>query len=168
MSASSSAIDSALWFREPATKPLEALKPTFGIVILIQTEGETSPRKICQQTGDPKCNWINPAICVLLAGCCAITLFFAFQAPFRLRANENQTSTVKFRTEIAALPARLGAQTMSRFRAHAAGRGGGYDKEVVSNCVDDSATKRRPARERLLQHKQVRVSIQSGPFSERK
>jgi hypothetical protein len=124
----------------------------------IQTEG-----KIYRQTENSKWTWSNTIVWTLLAGCCTVTLFFAFQAPFRLRANENQTSTVEFRAETAALPARLGTQTMSRFRPNASHRSG-YDKELASSSVDDSRHKRRLSRE-LVQHKQPQVCIQSGQFS---
>jgi hypothetical protein len=130
----------------------------------VQTEGEKPPRKICQQP-NPKCIWINAAVWTLLASCCTVTLFFAFQAPFRLRANENQTSAVEFRAETAAPPARLGTQTISRLRPSASDRGGGYDKEVASSSVDDTRHKRRLSRERLVRRKQPRVCIQSGQFS---
>jgi hypothetical protein len=130
----------------------------------IQTAGAVIPRKICQQTANPKSDWIHAVVWTLLAGCCALTLFFAFQAPFRLRANENQTSTVGFRAEIAALPASLRTQTMSRSWPNASDRGGGYGKEVPSSSVDDSRHKRRLSRE-LVQHKQPHVCIQAGQFS---
>jgi hypothetical protein len=133
-------------------------------VLPIQTEGDKSPKEISQQPNS-KCIWIRAVVSMLLAGCCAITFFFAFQAPFRLRANENQTSAVEFRAETAAPPARLGTQTISRFRPSASDRGGGYDKEVASSSVDDSRHKRRLSREWLVQRKQPRVCIQSGQFS---
>jgi hypothetical protein len=134
----------------------------------IQARAETWPRKVCRQAGIPQRSWVHAAICALLACCCAVTVFSVFQAPFRLRANENQTSTVKFRAETAALPASLTTQTVLRFRPHGARQNVGCNNEVAGNCVDDSARKRRPGREGLLQQKQSRVSIQSGPFSERK
>lgn len=128
----------------------------------IRTEGEKSPGNFRQQS-NPKCSWINAMVWTLLAGCCALTLFFAFQAPFRLRATENQTSAVEFRAETAALPAGLGTQTMSRFRPNASHQGG-YDKEVASSSVDDSRHKRRLSRE-LVQHKHPQVCSESGQFS---
>jgi hypothetical protein len=122
------------------------------------------PRMICRQTGSPKCSWIHAGVWTLLAGCCAVTLFFAFQAPFRLAVNGSKTDSLKLRSETTALPARLGTQTMSHFRPNAI-RGGGYDKEVASSSVDYSRRKRRLSHELVL-HKQPQVSIRSGQFSE--
>jgi CheY-like chemotaxis protein len=204
MSASKSAFNSAVWFREPASDAVELKAPRLtpdvvvfyiaipredGLGVLrrlqerrgtarvsilavcdeepkalpTQTEGKISPRRIYRQTENPQWSWSNTIVWTLLAGCCTVTLFFAFQAPFRLRANENQTSTVEFRAETAALPARLGSQTMSRFRPGASHRSG-YDKELASSSVDDSRHKRRLSRE-LVQHRQPQVCIQSGQFS---
>ncbi len=132
----------------------------------IQIGGDHLPRKICRQTANPKSSWINAVVWTLLAGCCAITLFFAFQAPFRLGVSENQASAEKFRTEVAALPVRLAEQTMSRLRPHYSHRVGGYDKEGVSDSSDDSLHKRRLPRERLVQEKQSRVGIQAGQISD--
>lgn len=134
----------------------------------IQTAREALPKKICPQTANPTCSWINAVIWTLLAGCCAVTFFFAFEAPFRLSANGNQTDPLKFRAEIAALPASLGVQTTSRSRVYVSHRGGEYDKEVVSSSFGDSRQKRRLPRARLLQQKQSRLFVQSGQFSDRK
>jgi hypothetical protein len=205
MSASSSANNSALWFREPAIDAVEPEAPmqAAGFVVLhiaipsqdrltvlrqlrrrrgvarvlllavcdkerkelaIQIGGDHLPKKICRETASPKSSWINAVVWTLLAGCCAVTLFFAFQAPFRLPANGSKTDSLKLRSEIAALPARLGMQTMSCFRPNAFHRGGGYDKELASSSVDDSRHKRRLSRE-LVQHRQPQVCIQSGQFS---
>jgi hypothetical protein len=204
MSASSSASDSALWFREPAIDAVEreSAMQMSGVVVLhiaipgqdrlsvlqrfrervradrvlilavydedrkalpIQTAEEVLSRKICRQTANPKSSWINAGVWTLLAGCCAVTLFFAFQVPFRLPANGSKTDSLKLRSETAALPARLGTQTMSRFRLNASHRGG-CDKELASSSVDDSRHKRRLSRE-LVQHKQPQVCIPSGQFS---
>ena len=134
----------------------------------IRTQADNAPENVCQGTPNPKRGWINAVVWTLLAGCCAVTLFFAFQAPFRLRANENLANSVKLRSEIAALPAGLETQTMSRFRHSASQQGGGYDKEVVSSSVSDSRHRRMPIREGLVQHKQPRVCVQSGLFSDRR
>jgi hypothetical protein len=207
MSASSSASDSAFWFRDPAIDAVESeapmqtasfvvlhiaipgqdrltvlrqLRPRRGVarVLLlavcheerkelpIQIGGNRLPRKIWRPTASPRSSWINAVVWTLLAGCCAITLFFALQAPFRLGVSENQASTVKFRSEVAALPVRLAEQTMSRLRPHYSHRVGGYDKEGASDSSDDSLHKRRLPRERLVQKKQSRVGIQAGQISD--
>jgi hypothetical protein len=84
---------------------------------LIQAETDYSAWKICQPTAHPKRGWVHAVICVLLVGCCAITVFSVFQAPLGFRSKGGLTEVEKVRTEIAALPVRLGAQTMSRIYA---------------------------------------------------
>jgi hypothetical protein len=73
----------------------------------IQVVSEAWPKKIRGQVGNTRCRWVNAVVLALLAGCCAVTIFFAFQAPFRLRTNESHGSAGAFRGEIAALPIRL-------------------------------------------------------------
>jgi hypothetical protein len=131
----------------------------------IRTEPETCQWKIRRRFENTKGSWIHATIFGLLAGCCAITFFFVFQPPFRLRANENQANTGDFRTEIAALPIRSAAQTISDFRAQRSRRSGSDDRELASSFIDDSGPKRRLPRERLIQRKQPRVHIESAEFS---
>jgi hypothetical protein len=133
---------------EPAAKP-------------IQAESDAWPRKIRRRIENTKGSWVHPVISVLLAGCCAITVFFAFQAPFRLGANANRAGTGEFRGEIAALPTRSAGQTVSDFRAQRSHRSGG-DREVVSSSFDDSGHKRRLAREHIAQRKQPNIRIESA------
>jgi hypothetical protein len=127
----------------------------------VQTEAETWRWKI-RQFENTRGSWVHAVIFALLAGCCAITVFFAFQVPFRLRSNESHASIGQLRSEIAALPIRAGGQTMSVFRAHRSHRSAGDDRELASSSFDDSGHKRRPPRERLIQRKQLRFHIESA------
>jgi hypothetical protein len=133
----------------------------------IQAVSETWPGKSRGRFENAKCSWVHAAIFALVAGCCAITVFFAFQAPFRLRANESRVSTGEFRGEIAALPVRLAGQTMADFRTHRPHRSTGDDREVMSSSFDDSNHKRRMTREHLAQRKQLRIHMESAEFSRR-
>jgi hypothetical protein len=130
----------------------------------ILAEAETCPGKICRRFENIKGTWIHAIILALLTSCCAITFFFAFQAPFRLRVvNEDLANPTTFRTEIAALPAPLKTQTTSRFRAHGSKQNAGYHQ--TDSPLDDSPYKRRAPRERPFQQKQSQVSIRPGQFS---
>jgi hypothetical protein len=101
----------------------------------------------------------------LLVGCCAITVFFAFQVPFRLLANGNHVSPGEFRGEISALPIRLAGQTGSDFRTPRSHRSGSDDKELASSSFADSGSRRGLRRERLVQRKQTRLNIEPAAFS---
>jgi hypothetical protein len=130
----------------------------------IRAEVETCPEKICRRFANTKGSWVHTMIFALLTSCCAITFFFAFQAPFRLRVvNEDLANPTTFRTEIAALPATLKTQTISRFRAHGSQQNAGYHK--TDDPLDDSPRKRRVPREHPFQQKQSQVSIRPGQFS---
>jgi hypothetical protein len=121
----------------------------------IQAEAETCPGKICRRFENTKGTWIHAIILALLTSCCAITFFFALQAPFRLRVvNEDLANPTTFRTEIAALPAPVKTQTILGFRAHGPKQNAGYHQ-----------TDRRVPRERPFQQKQSLVSIRPGQFS---
>jgi hypothetical protein len=133
----------------------------------IQAFAEPWPGKIRRRFENAKDGWVHSVIFALVAGCCAVTVFFAFQAPFRLRANESHGSTGEFRGEIAALPIRLAGQTMADFRTHRPHRSGGDDREVVSSSLDDSSHKRRLTRDHLAQRQQPRIHIESAEFSRR-
>jgi hypothetical protein len=130
----------------------------------IQTKSEIWPRKSRWRCEDAKDRWIYAIIFALLAACCAITLFFALQAPFRLRAKD-QGCIGEFRGEIAALPIETGA--ISDFRSHGSHRVGGNNREVVTSSFADSGQKTRRPREQLVQRKPARVRIQSAEFSRR-
>ena len=129
----------------------------------IRAEVETCSGKICRRFENTKGSWVHAMIFALLAGCFAVTLFFAFQAPFRLRVNEDLANPTTFRAEIAALPATLKSQTISRFPAHGSQQNAGYHK--TENALDDSPRKRRVLRERQPQQRQSEVSIRPGQFS---
>jgi len=131
----------------------------------IQSETEIWPRKICQQTTNPKKGWARAAIYTLLVSCFALTLFSVFQAPIRLRANENLANPMILRTEIAALPATLKTHAVSRLRAPGSQQNAGYSK--ADNPIDDSPPKRRVPREHPFQQRQSQESIRSGQFSDR-
>jgi hypothetical protein len=133
----------------------------------IQAVSEAWPGKIRGRFENAKGGWLPSVIFALVAGCCAITVFFAFQAPFRLRANDRQGSTGEFRHEIAALPIRLAGQTMADSRTHRPHRSGGDDREAVNTSSDDSGHKRRLPREHLAQRKQPRIQVESAEFSTR-
>ena len=133
----------------------------------IQAVSATWPGKSRGRFENAKGGWVHAAIFALVAGCCAITVFFAFQAPFRLRANESHVSTGEFRGEIAALPIRLAGQTMADFRTYRPHRNAGDDREVMSSSFDDSNHKRRMTREHLAQRKQLRIHMESAEFSRR-
>jgi hypothetical protein len=133
----------------------------------IQAVSEAWPGKIRGRFENAKGGWLPSVIFALVAGCCAITVFFAFQAPFRLRANESHGSTGEFRGEIAALPIRLAGQTMADSRTHRPHRSGGDDREAVNTSSDDSGHKRRLPREHLAQRKQPRIQVESAEFSTR-
>lgn len=193
MSASNSAFDSALWFRQPAITtvgPYQAVKQTFAVVILyitmpaqdrlsalqlrrerteatrvipIRDEAERGSRKICKQTANPNGSWVHAAIYTLLAGCCAITFFSVCQAPFRILPNG--TDAVKSGVEIAALPAGLTTQSTSH-RVH--GRQQNAGEEAAGNSVGDALHKRKPSHERAFQQKQSRRCIQAGQLAQRK
>ena len=131
----------------------------------IRAEVETCPEKICRRFENTKGSWVHTMIFALLTSCCAITFFFVFQASFRLRVvNEDLANPTTFRTEIAALPATLKAQTISRFRAHGSQQNAGSHK--TDDPLDDSPPKRRVPRERPFQQKQSQVSNRPGQFSE--
>jgi hypothetical protein len=131
----------------------------------IRAEAETCPSKIGRRFENTKASWVHTLIFALLTSCCAITLFFAFQAPFRLRVvNEDLAYPTTFRTEITALPAPLKTQTMLGFRAHGSQQNAGYHQ--TDSPLDDSLHKRRLPRERLVQKKQSRVGIQAGQISD--
>ena len=130
----------------------------------IRAEAETCPSKICRRFENAEGSWVHAMIFALLTSCCAITFFFAFQAPFRLRVvNEGLTNPTTFRTEIAALPAPLKTQTMLAFRAHGSQQNAGYHQ--TDSLLDDSPYKRRMPRERPFQQKQSQSSIRPGQFS---
>lgn len=130
----------------------------------IRAEVETCPEKICRRFENTKGSWVRTMIFALLTSCCAITFFFAFQAPFRLRVvNEDLAYPTTFRTEITALPAPLKTQTMLGFRAHGSQQNAGYHQ--TDSLLDDSPYKRRMPRERPFQQKQSQVSIRPGQFS---
>jgi hypothetical protein len=130
----------------------------------IQAEAETCPGKICRRFENINGTWIHAIILALLTGCCAITFFFAFQAPFRLWVvNEDFANPTTFRTEIAALPAPVKTQTILGFRAHGSKQNAGYHQ--TDSPLDDSSYKRRVPRERPFQQKQSQVSIRPGQFS---
>jgi hypothetical protein len=129
----------------------------------IRAEPEIYPGKICRRFEHIGRSWVYGMIFALLTSCCAIIFFFAFQAPFRLRVNEDLPSPEKFRSETAALPATLKTQAMSRFRAHGSPQNAGYHK--TDNRLDDSPHKSRAPRERPFQQRQSQVSIRPGQFS---
>jgi hypothetical protein len=133
----------------------------------IQAVSEAWPGRIRGRFENARSAWVHGVIFALVAGCCAITVFFAFQAPFRLRANESHGSTGGFRGEIAALPIRLAGQTMADFRTHRPRRNGGDDREVVSSSLDDPSHKKKLARDHLAPRKQPRIHIESAEFSRR-
>jgi hypothetical protein len=126
----------------------------------VRTAAENSPSKICRRLENAEGSWIHTMIFALITSCCAITFFFAFQAPFRLPVvNENLADPTTFRTEIAALPAPLKTRTIPSFHAHGSQQNAGYHQ------TDDSPCKRRVPRERPLQQKQSQASIRPGQFS---
>lgn len=133
----------------------------------IQRESEIRPSKIRRRFEGTKGIWVRAVILALLAGCCAVTFFFAFQLPFRLRANGNQANTGLFRSEIAAQPVSLGAEMMSGFRGYGSRRSEGDNREVVSGSSNDSGLKRTLPCEHSAQRKRPRVRIQSAEFSRR-
>jgi hypothetical protein len=131
---------------------------------LIRAEAETFPKKVCQRFENIRASWVHTMIFALLAGCCAITFFFAFQAPFRLRVvNQDLANPATFRTEIAALPAPLKTQAMLGFRVHRSQQNAGYHQ--TDSLLDDSPYRRRVARERPFQQKQLQVSSRPGQIS---
>jgi hypothetical protein len=99
---------------------------------------------------------VRALICTLLIACCAVTLLSVFQVPFRLLANDDPEHVGKLRTEIAALPAGLGTQTMSRSRASRPRQNASYNN--AGNPVDESSHKRK-LRERSLPQKPSPVGI---------
>jgi hypothetical protein len=130
----------------------------------ILAEAEICTSDTCRRFENTKGTWIHAIILALLTSCCAITFFFAFQAPFRLRVvNEDLANPTTFRAEIAALPAPVKTQTISRFRAHGSQQNAGYHK--TDDPLDDSPRKRRVPREHPFQQKQSQVSIRPGQFS---
>ena len=129
---------------------------------LVQTEVETR-LPISQPIANPKRDWVRALIYTLLIACCAATLLSVFQGPFRLLANDDSGHAVKLRTEIAALPAGLGTQTMSRSRASRPRQNAGYNN--AGNPVDESSHKRK-LRDRSLPQKSSPVGIDQ--WSERK
>jgi hypothetical protein len=130
----------------------------------IRAAAENCPSKICRRFENAEGSWIHTMIFALLTSCCAITFFFAFQAPFRLRVvNEDLANPTTFRTEIAALPAPLKTQTIPGFRAHGFQQNAGYHQ--TDGPLDDSPYKRRVPRERPFQQKQSQASLQSGQLS---
>jgi hypothetical protein len=106
---------------------------------------------------------VRALICTLLIACCAVTLLSVFQVPFRLLANDDPEHVGKLRTEIAALPAGLGTQTMSRSRVSRPRQNAGYNN--AGNPVDESSHKRK-LRDRSLPQKPSPVGIDQ--WSERK
>jgi hypothetical protein len=133
----------------------------------IQRESEIRPPKIRGRFEGIAGLWVHAVILALLAACCAVTFFFAFQLPFRLWANGNQANTGLFRSEIAAQPVRSGADMMSGFRGYGSRRGEGNNREVVSGSSNDSGLKRTLPCERSAQRKRTRVRFQSAEFSRR-
>src|SRR5258708_13976958 len=83
----------------------------------IETELEVRPAKIRQQNANSKRGWTNTVVYALLSGCCAVTIFFVFQADSRLRPNENSATALHLRSETAALPARLATHTTPLFHS---------------------------------------------------
>jgi hypothetical protein len=148
MSASSSAIASALSFPVPATAAVQ-------------------PYEATKQIANAKNGRVLAVICALLATCCAVTGFSAFQAPFKLLVDDDLTNALKSRTEIAALPAGPRTQTMSGFRASLPRQNAGYDKVLASNSANGSPHKRR-LRDLPFQQKESRGCIASGQLSQRK
>jgi hypothetical protein len=121
----------------------------------ILAEAEICTSDTCRRFENTKGTWIHAIILALLTSCCAITFFFAFQAPFRLRVvNEDLANPTTFRAEIAALAAPVKTQTIPGFRAHGSKQNAGYHQ-----------TDRRVPRERPFQQKQSQVSIRLGQFS---
>ena len=133
----------------------------------IETEPEVQQGKIRQQNANSKRGWTNTVAYALLAGCCALTIFFVFQADSRLRANENSATALQLRPETAALPARLATHTMSRFRSRTSKQATGGNRELAGNTMNDFPGKTRASRERPSQQKQSRVCIQSAQPSDR-
>jgi hypothetical protein len=132
----------------------------------IRAEAETSPRNICRRFENISARWVHAMILAFLTGCCAITFFFAFQAPFRLRVvNKELAGPTTFRTETAALPAPLETRTMPGFLTRGSRQNAAYHQ--ADGLVDDSPHKRRVPRERPFQQKQSQVSIRAGQFSGR-
>jgi hypothetical protein len=130
----------------------------------IRAEAETSPRNICRRFENIRARWVHAMILAFLTGCCAITFFFAFQAPFRLRVvNKELAGPTTFRTEIAALPAPLKTQAMPGFSGHRSQQNAAYHQ--TDSRLDDSPYKRRVPRERQSQQKQPQVCFQAGQFS---
>jgi len=130
----------------------------------ILAEAEICTSDACRRFENIKGTWIHAIILALLTSCCAITFFFAFQAPFRLRVvNEDLVNPTTFRTEIAALSAPLKTQSIPGFRTHGAKQNAGYHQ--TDSPLDDSPYKRRVPRERPFQQKQSQVSIRPGQFS---
>jgi hypothetical protein len=133
----------------------------------LETELEVRPGKVRQQNATSKRGWTDTVAYALLFGCCAVTIFFVFQADSRLRANENSATALQLRSETSALPARLATHTTSRFRSGVSKQASGGNRELAGNMVNDIANKTRASRERPFQQKQSRVCIQSAQPSDR-
>jgi hypothetical protein len=132
----------------------------------LETELEVRPGKVRQQNATSKRGWTDTVAYALLSGCCAVTIFFVFQADSRLRANENSATAQQLRSETAALPA-LATHTTSRFRSHVSKQVTSGSRELAGNTVNDFPGKTRALRERPFQEKQSRVGIQSAQLSDR-
>jgi len=133
----------------------------------IETEPWDRPGNIRQQNANSKRGWTNTVAYALLSGCCAVTIFFVFQADSRLRANENSATALQLRPETAALPARVATHTTLRFRSRVSKQLTGGNRELAGNTVNDFPGKTRASRERPFQQKQSRVCIQSAQSSDR-
>jgi hypothetical protein len=131
----------------------------------IETGLGVRPEKVRQQ--ESKRGWTNTVAYALLSGCCAVTIFFVFQADSRLRADENSATALQLRSETSALPARLATHTTSRFRSRVSKQATGGNRELAGNMVNDIPGKTRASRERPFQQKQSRVCIQSAQPSDR-
>jgi hypothetical protein len=132
----------------------------------IETELEVRPGKFRQRNATSKRGWTNTVAYALLSGCCAVTIFFVFQADSRLRADENSSTALQVRSETAALPA-LATHTTSRFRSRVSKQVTSGNRELAGNTVNDFPGKTRALRERPFQEKQSRVGIQSAQPSDR-
>jgi len=132
----------------------------------IETEPWDRPGNIRQQNANSKRGWTNTVAYALLSGCCAVTIFFVFQADSRLRADENSATALQVRSETAALPA-LATHTTSRFRSRVSKQVTSGNRELAGNTVNDFPGKTRALRERPFQEKQSRVGIQSAQPSDR-
>jgi hypothetical protein len=132
----------------------------------IETEPWDRPGNIRQQNANSKRGWTNTVAYALLSGCCAVTIFFVFQADSRLRADENSATAQQVRSETAAPPA-LATHTTSRFRSRVSKQVTSGNRELAGNTVNDFPGKTRALRERPFQEKQSRVGIQSAQPSDR-